>query len=60
MWEWFFDLDWKIRALIPAILLLVNVALFFSGYISFWLIGTNLLTFLFCGRSNAEKNGYHF
>jgi hypothetical protein len=58
--EWFSDLDWRIRMIIPGILLILNVALFFAGYFSVYLVVAFVVTLLFCGRSNAEKNGYKF
>ena len=55
-----FDLNWKIRCILPIVLILVSTILLFCG--TFWVYGWawGIALFLFCGKTNAEKNGYRF
>jgi len=59
--EWWAGLDWKIRLLIPVILLAISTALWLLANLIWpwgWVAGVVLL--LAGGRSESEKKGYHF
>ena len=62
MWllEWWAELHWTTRLLIPLILLGISTALYFCDIFWpwGWAVGTVLL--LFSGRSDAEKKGYRW
>ncbi|MCA9278966.1 MAG: hypothetical protein H6815_13395 [Phycisphaeraceae bacterium] len=61
MLDWWGDLDWKLRYGVALLVMLANlIALLGFGILSFWGWGIGIALLLFAGRSDAEKNGYHF
>ncbi len=53
-------LDWKIRVLVPLILLGVSTALYFCGIFWPWGWAVGVALLIFSGPSDAEKKGYRF
>jgi len=58
--EWWAGLNWKIRVLIPLILIAISTILLFLGRIWFWGWAAGFILLMFSGRSKSEKNGYNF
>jgi hypothetical protein len=59
--QWWAGLDWKIRILIPLVLIAVSTAIYLlADRIWPWGWGAGVVLLAFSGRSKAEKNGFHF
>jgi len=60
LFEWWSDLDWRIRFVPPLILIAISTILIICGILRpwGWVVGVVLL--LFSGPSDSEKKGYRF
>ena len=60
LFEWWSDLDWRIRFVPPLILIAISTILIICGILWpwGWVVGVVLL--LFSGPSDSEKKGYRF
>jgi hypothetical protein len=56
--EWWAGLDWKLRLVVPVILLLVSTVMFMCGRFWPWGWAVGGVLLLFSGRSDAERKGY--